>query len=810
MPDAGTTVPTPPSGDAVERVLAQVRDKGLPGMFPPIVAPGPEHTLIHTRDPRGEGDTRLLADLLARPESEPVRRALRALDAWCATAAGDHEPLLAPGVLAVTNPALFGPLLRELLTACRLGPTQATPRVTDGRVAQWTAFLNRFLERLRRDAAALAERDAMFRGPVTDLWAHGDETHNGGRRVLCLTFAGGGRVAYKDRPAGGEALFLAERRPGGPADTSVFALLNSLPPAAGPIRLPVLAVWSRRDASGAGYSWQEWVEPPEQGVLRETDGHHLTGTVLTPERARRYWRRAGALAAVCFGLGIADLTGDNLLAGRRGRDEEALAYPVDCEVFLADVQRLHHTGLTGDGTIAGTHHVGFESEPRWCGLGDPPLVWRTQPDGTLELGPPDRAFARTHTRSVVADSTGATGYGPHLPAMLRGMFDAWTLLCRHRDDVLRLVGDRAPDTYLRVIPRPTGAYHDTLAARARGESADDGLAPEELAQLARGDVPYFFRTASGGPLLVVADPGPPPDAESTGRQASPEAREAEPEGLPEIGRVDVEHRRDLLTLAGLGAALRDAAEGVFDQLTELESADVELGARLRLDSPYDGHVSFDWPETGRRISYLWSAEKLWLRVEDLAEPAAAVPEAPAGAIRRRLLRLDALDAAARVPWAAGDFTDTAAGARLERLTGAGLAWLKSVVAEHGWPGRALVGAAAASAASRLVQHATGELDFRRHCLELVRAAAERGDVPRREVAYLTDTIRLAEGRPQVYGTKFERVGGRLRPRPLEEPDSVDQRRAALGMEALERYAERLRERFPDPPDLPEAAAEASP
>ncbi|WP_171163513.1 DUF4135 domain-containing protein [Streptomyces sp. I05A-00742] len=790
MPVSGPTAPALSREvlDPVTRLVLHVRDEGACGMFPPVAAPGPQGLLAHDRDLRGVDDAQALERTLAHEEFNPFVEALCDLDAWCARTAPDTDRLLAPGVLAVTNTALFGPPLAEIFEACRLAPAAVARHLATIRTAQWIAFLGRFLERLDRDLSALRPDTPAPLGPVTGLWAHGDETHNGGRRVLRLTFADGGSVAYKDRPAGGEALFLAARRPGNSGPASVFDLLNGLPPASGPTRLPVFSVQSRRDASGP-YSWQEWVEPPKtQGVLREEGGRRITGTVLTLEHAHRFWRDAGALAATTFGLGVVDLNADNVLSGRRrGRDEGPLAYPVDLEVFFADVRRLHHTGLTGDGRIAGTHHVGFENEPRWCGHGGPALVWHPRPDGSLELIPYDRPFTRTSTRSVVGDTAGRTGYGPHLATLMRGMFDAWTLLCRHRAAVLEHLAEHAPTTYVRIIPRPTGEYHDALVTRLRGDTDECDFSPAELRQLDRWDIPYFFRTADGGPLLTVDGPAP----------------EMAESGFPP---VDAVRHGERLTLAGLGAALRDAAEGVFDDVPELTVRDTGAGVSLRLDSPLDGHVSFDWPETGRRITYLWNATTLRLRVEDLGQPPAPVPEAPAGGVRRRLLRLNETDTALRTPWAVQGFADDIAGARLEQLTEAGLSWLRTVVAEHGWPGRSLVGTVAAGAACRLLQHTTSDLDFRRHCLELVRAAAGIGDVPWRDVAYLTDTIRLAEGRPQVYGTKFDRVDGRLRPFPMEDPEAVDKRRAALGMEPLKQYARRLCALFPDPADIPRSPA----
>jgi hypothetical protein len=164
-------------------------------------------------------------------------------------------------------------------------------------------------------------------------------------------------------------------------------------------------------------------------------------------------------------------------------------------------------------------------------------------------------------------------------------------------------------------------------------------------------------------------------------------------------------------------------------------------------------------------------------------------------LRRQLLRIDRLDAALRWRWAASEFTDRAAGRGLDELTTAALAWLREVIAEHGWPGRALVGARAAGAAARLVQHARRDTAFQRHCLRLLRRAAERGDAPWHQVAYLTDALRVATGRRQVYGTKFHRRDGALVPLPIERATSVDRRRAEVGLPPLAIYARQIRRTF---------------
>ena len=114
--------------------------------------------------------------------------------------------------------------------------------------------------------------------------------------------------------------------------------------------------------------------------------------------------------------------------------------------------------------------------------------------------------------------------------------------------------------------------------------------------------------------------------------------------------------------------------------------------------------------------------------------------------------------------------------------------IRDLVEEHGWPGRSLVGDEAASAAWLLVQHADDDPDFQERALELMRAAAEAGQADAAEVAYLTDRVRVARGREQVYGTQFGRNG----PQPIEDRAHLDERRASVGLPPFAEYEEQMR------------------
>jgi len=116
---------------------------------------------------------------------------------------------------------------------------------------------------------------------------------------------------------------------------------------------------------------------------------------------------------------------------------------------------------------------------------------------------------------------------------------------------------------------------------------------------------------------------------------------------------------------------------------------------------------------------------------------------------------------------------------LERLT--------EMVQIYGWPGRSLVGGKASTAAFLVVQHA--EYPIQKKFFPLLKAAADRGELDRRNFVLLEDRILVREGKKQRYGTQLftNPQTGLLELNPLEDEARVDERRAAVGLEPLATY-----------------------
>ena len=134
-------------------------------------------------------------------------------------------------------------------------------------------------------------------------------------------------------------------------------------------------------------------------------------------------------------------------------------------------------------------------------------------------------------------------------------------------------------------------------------------------------------------------------------------------------------------------------------------------------------------------------------------------------------------------------------AKMREVDGKNLARIKEIVRRWGWPGKTLVGSDGSQAAWLLVQHADSDLAFQKQCLALILVAVEKGESPAEHMAYLTDRVRVAEKRKQIYGTQFHDVGGKQEPYPIENENDVDSRRRDVGLPPMVEYRKSIEQLY---------------
>jgi len=108
-----------------------------------------------------------------------------------------------------------------------------------------------------------------------------------------------------------------------------------------------------------------------------------------------------------------------------------------------------------------------------------------------------------------------------------------------------------------------------------------------------------------------------------------------------------------------------------------------------------------------------------------------------------------------------------------------------IIAEHGYPGKTLVGENEHTAAWYVLQHAP--LEYMEQHFPLIRKAAEEGELPKRLAGMMEDRMLMYRGKEQLYGTQGQSIVLKTGERkliiwPIKDPENVNKRRRDMGFE----------------------------
>jgi len=116
--------------------------------------------------------------------------------------------------------------------------------------------------------------------------------------------------------------------------------------------------------------------------------------------------------------------------------------------------------------------------------------------------------------------------------------------------------------------------------------------------------------------------------------------------------------------------------------------------------------------------------------------------------------------------------------------------MNRLLAQYGWPKYSDVGNLAADAPLLVINHHESE-EFRMKYLDQVKEVCLAGEGSCMEYAKIHDRILVNTDRPQTFGMQFKfNSSGDLEPFPIENPETVDQRRKEIGLEPLAVYLKR--------------------
>ncbi|MEH6658042.1 DUF6624 domain-containing protein [Leeuwenhoekiella marinoflava] len=113
----------------------------------------------------------------------------------------------------------------------------------------------------------------------------------------------------------------------------------------------------------------------------------------------------------------------------------------------------------------------------------------------------------------------------------------------------------------------------------------------------------------------------------------------------------------------------------------------------------------------------------------------------------------------------------------------------TLIEEKGWPGIQEVGELANQTLWLVIQHAP--LEIQKKYLPLLEASVAKGESKARYLAFLQDRILMREDQKQIYGTQslWDNTKKQNVIWPILNPENVNQRRKAVGLEPIEAYAE---------------------
>ncbi|MBP6391892.1 MAG: hypothetical protein KA352_13460 [Flavobacteriales bacterium] len=115
--------------------------------------------------------------------------------------------------------------------------------------------------------------------------------------------------------------------------------------------------------------------------------------------------------------------------------------------------------------------------------------------------------------------------------------------------------------------------------------------------------------------------------------------------------------------------------------------------------------------------------------------------------------------------------------------------VRAILDSAGWLGPEEVGASASSALFLVIQHA--DLATQETYLPEARLAVEEGKLAASSLALLEDRIEMRNGRPQIYGSQVRMANGKSTLWAIRDEETVNERRASVGLGPLEEYAARF-------------------
>jgi len=134
---------------------------------------------------------------------------------------------------------------------------------------------------------------------------------------------------------------------------------------------------------------------------------------------------------------------------------------------------------------------------------------------------------------------------------------------------------------------------------------------------------------------------------------------------------------------------------------------------------------------------------------------------------------------------AGLFNASVTGVDVKSNSNKELEQVRLILEKTGWPSIKSVGEKANTAVWMVVLEANNETKER--YLPLLKASVAKGESNPAHLAYIEDKILVSKGLPQLFGTQLSVQMGETSLYPVSNPEALNKRRKAIGLEPIEVY-----------------------
>lgn len=123
--------------------------------------------------------------------------------------------------------------------------------------------------------------------------------------------------------------------------------------------------------------------------------------------------------------------------------------------------------------------------------------------------------------------------------------------------------------------------------------------------------------------------------------------------------------------------------------------------------------------------------------------------------------------------------------------------LKAIVDEFGFPGFDLVGENYSNSFWNIIQHQDNNQTFQQEVLKKMKVECDKDNASKLYYAYLVDRVNVNAGELQIYGTQMQlnTNSSSYEPKPVIEPEKLDERRKAVGLVPISEYIATMNSRY---------------